>query len=151
VFSGYETFALLAALLLLQHGWPQGTVVRVMRQARPTLEPQHKRILSQDPKELFDQAEVLKQAAPSMIAVENTDPVFLAIVTKGGVEKARADAETGPIAVSACRGQEALMTFMRQEAPVGMSATFIELVGQAHRLAQHLAQTKPRARGRGSR
>src|SRR5215218_5142880 len=32
-FSAYEAFALFLALQLQQHGWPQGTVVRIMRRA----------------------------------------------------------------------------------------------------------------------
>ena len=66
----------------MQHRWPQGTAVRLMRQARPTLEPEHARILAQDPDELFDEAEVLRQATPGMAVAASTDPVFLAIVTE---------------------------------------------------------------------
>ena len=53
-FSSYEAFALQIALRLLAHGWPQGTVVRLLRQVRQDLETEHRRILEQDPSVLFD-------------------------------------------------------------------------------------------------
>ena len=90
-FSAYEAFALLVGLLLMQHRWPQGTAVRLMREARPTLELEHARILGQDPKKLFDPVQIEKQAAPGMMAVDTTDPVFLAIVTAGRSEAAKAE------------------------------------------------------------
>ena len=142
-FSSYEAFALLIALLLLRHGWPQGAVVRIMRRARPTLEPQHARILAQDSQTLFDQDEVRKQAQEGMLAVDNTDPVFLAIVTAGRAERGAA-----PQAVGACRGQVELVSFIRRQAPAGMSTTSLEVTGHAHRLAHHLAHIEPKPRGR---
>jgi hypothetical protein len=150
-FSPYEAFALIIGLLLLRHGWPQRMVVRIMRLARPTLEPEHARILSLPPETLFDQAEVIKRARPGMISVDVTDPVFLAIATREGAEHEKADLESPPHAVSVCRGHEGLMSFMRQSAPIGMSMTSSEVAGPAHILAHHLQQTKPRARGRTSR
>ncbi|HEY1746351.1 MAG TPA: hypothetical protein VGG11_06265, partial [Xanthobacteraceae bacterium] len=54
-FSGYEAFALLSGLQLLEHGWPQSFVVGVLRRLRPQLEHQHARILRQDPAKLFDE------------------------------------------------------------------------------------------------
>ena len=39
MFSGYEAFAQLAAIILLEHGLPQAAVVRVMRQVRGRLRP----------------------------------------------------------------------------------------------------------------
>lgn len=150
-FSHYEAFALLVALLLLQSGWPQGAVVRIMRRARPSLEPEHDRILSQDRRVLFDEETVRNAAAPGMLAVDNTDPVFLAIVTGSRAERAQADQGTGPKAVDICHGQAELMKFMHKEAPPGASMTSLEVAGKAHQLADHLAKTKPRARGRGGR
>jgi hypothetical protein len=148
-FSGYEAFALLLALQLQQHGWPQGTVIRIMRGARPSLEPQHRRILAQAPEDLFNHDAVFSQASPGALAVDNTDPVFLAIVT--GVKadsSSSALSETVSRTVGACRGQIELMEFIRRQAPAGASTTAIEVVGSAHRLAEHLARTKPRTRGR---
>jgi len=146
-FSSYEAFALLIALLLLRHGWPQGAVVRIMRRARPTLEPQHARILAQDSQTLFDQDEVRKHAQEGMLAVDNTDPVFLAIVTAGQAERG-ANADAAPQAVGACRGQVELVSFIRRQAPAGMSTTSLEVTGHAHRLAHHLSHIEPKPRGR---
>jgi hypothetical protein len=148
-FSAYEAFALLLALFLLQHGWPQGAVVRIMRRVRPSLEPEHDRILTQDRRVLFDEKAVHKAAAPGMLAVDNTDPVFLAIVTGSRAERAQADHGTGPKAVGICHGQAELMKFMHKEAPPGASMTSLEVAGKARQLADHLAKTKPRVRGRG--
>ena len=148
-FSSYEAFALLMGVLLMQHRWPQGTAVRIMRQARPTLEPEHRRILSLDPEKLFDEAEVLRQAKPGSLGVNVTDSVFLAIVTTGRPEKAEPDA--APHALIVCRGEEELMRFRRERTLPGMSMTVVEVAGSAQLLAYHLSQTKPRTRGRSSR
>src|SRR5436190_20689579 len=40
-FSNYEAFALLSGLRIMEHGWPQGFAVSVMRRLRPDLEKQH--------------------------------------------------------------------------------------------------------------
>jgi hypothetical protein len=44
-FSEYEAFALLNALRILGHGWPQGFAVSVLRRERADLERKHARIL----------------------------------------------------------------------------------------------------------
>jgi hypothetical protein len=38
MFSNYEVFAVLAALILLRHGIPQAKVVSILREVRPDLE-----------------------------------------------------------------------------------------------------------------
>jgi len=144
-FSAYEAFALLLGVLLMQHRWPQGTAVRILRQARPTLEPEHARILAQDSKELFDEAEVLRRASPGMPAVQVTDPVFLAIVTQWS---RHADLDAAPHALIVCHGENELMRFSREQAPPGTSMTVLEVAGPAHILQDHLSRTQPRARGR---
>ena len=146
-FSSYETFAILLALLLLRHRWPQGTAVRIMRQARPVLEPEHAHLLTRDPAILFDEAELAKRATPGAMALSSTDPIFLAIVSTGRDEGDRDD--LAPHAVKVCRGENELMTFMRQRASVGLtSMTALEVTQLAHLLADHLNQTSPRNRGR---
>ena len=145
-FSSYEAFALLVALRLLGHGWPQGTVVRLMRQVRRHLEAEHGRIVQQNPEMLFDQNEVRKRARPGMAFTNNIDPVFLAITEPerpGG-----SDGERAPHAFAIRRGQDDLMKFILEEMPVGMVTTTLELVGSAHWLKQHLASTQPSRRGR---
>jgi len=148
-FSPYEAFALLLGLLLLEHRWPQQTAVRIMRQARPALEPEHARLLSLDPKVLFNEKKVEEKAAPGRAAIGSGAPVFLAIVSGGRAE--RNDSEAHPHAVQVCRGEEDLMRFRRERAPVGTSMTVLELTAPAHLLAYCLRQTKARTRGRAGR
>jgi hypothetical protein len=62
--------------------WPQGFAVATLRRLRLDLEKEHARILKQNPDELFDEQEIRKNAQPGDIAVDNTDPVFLTIVSK---------------------------------------------------------------------
>jgi len=147
-FSPYEAFALMLGVRLMEHRWPQGTAVRILRQARPVLEPEHARILAQDPERLLDAAEVRRQAAPGKVAVASTHPVFLAIVTAWG---GRADLDAAPHAQRVCRGEGDLMQFWHQQAPLGSSMTVLELTIPAHGLAACLARTSPKTRGRASR
>ena len=143
-FSPYEAFALQIALRLLAHGWPQGTVVRLMREVRSKLEAEHRRILEQDASVLFDQGKVRKQAAPGRIVTGNTDPVFLAIASREASDRP----DRRPYASAIRRGQEDLMRFIVQELPVGTATTSLELATSAHQLAHHLVATQPSRRGR---
>ena len=145
-FSGYEAFALLVGLRVLNHGWPQATAVRVMRGVRQKLEREHRRILEQDPAALFDQGQVSRRARPGMVAVTNIDPYFLAIVTRAGAN--RRPSSASPYSVEVCRGHNELVSFITKKVPPGMATTSLELVGSAHALAHYLAQTEPRSRGR---
>src|SRR3990170_7190891 len=77
LFSGYEAFALLEALNLMEHGWPQGTVVSILRRARPALEPKHAAILKWDPTDLFNEQKIREAAQPGSLAVWSTRPVYL--------------------------------------------------------------------------
>jgi hypothetical protein len=77
-FSSYEAFALLVALRLLAHGWPQGTVVLILRKVRRQLEAEHRQILAQNPSKLFDAKKIRGQTAEGKIDAGNTKPVFLA-------------------------------------------------------------------------
>jgi hypothetical protein len=63
-FSEYEAFALVTGLFLMRHGWPQSFAVSVMRRVRPELERQHARIMKLDPKKLFDQDVIMRNARP---------------------------------------------------------------------------------------
>ena len=148
-FSSYEAFALLMALRLLSHGWPQRTVVRIMRRVRPELEREHDRILSQDPRQLFDADEVRRRAYEGAVAVDNIDPVFLAIPTPEQPHRPDPNEPDPTIAFAVRRGQAELMKFILQDLPVGTATTIFELVNAAHRLEQCLAQTQPSKRGRG--
>ena len=67
MFTGYEAFAVLAGLLLLEHGIPQATVVNILRQLRSDLEAAHRETLEKDPRVLFNQKVLQANAKPGMI------------------------------------------------------------------------------------
>jgi hypothetical protein len=134
-FSTYEAFAILVAIMVLEHGLPQVTVVKIMRQVRAALEIEHERILKRGPRVLESSPK------PGGIAGINSDPVFLAMAraTGSAVEKT-----LHPVALI-CRGEAALMTFIKKGSPVGV--TFFELTGMMLGLATDLARTRPAKRG----
>jgi hypothetical protein len=144
-FSEYEAFALLTGVQLMRHGWPQGFVVSVLRRVRPALETEHARILRQDPAELFNQQLIRERARPGDLAVDNTDPVFLAIVSRDP------ERPSAPNPVAVCRGQRRLMEFLHSRQGVGWGLTVYEVVNPVHALSAALAATKPRKRGRAGR
>ena len=138
-FSADEAFALLTGLRLMRHGWPQGFAVAVLRRVKPALEEQHARILKQDPVVLFDERLIWQRAMPGDLAVENTDPVFLAVISTDRKDRSHSN----PAAL--CRGQEQLALFVRAQV-----WTAFEIVNSIHALASALEKTMPRKRGRGS-
>jgi len=144
LFSEYEAFALLTALRMMAHGWPQGFAVSIMRRVRLDLEKEHARILRQDPAKLFDWRAIRARARPGDIAVDNTDPVFLTLASKAQhpPDKVR------PSPMSAvCRGFDQVNKFSRDVGALSM--TMFEVATLVHRLHQELMQTEPRRRGRG--
>jgi hypothetical protein len=142
-FSAYEAFALQTGWRLLEHGWPQSFVVNALRHIRSDFERQHSRIMKQDPATLFDKAAIEKQARPGDIAVDNTDPVFLTIVSG----KAKFDdGISDQTSVQICRGMQEVSKFLKQKN--AQSWTLFELVTYAHQLAEQLAAVQPRSRGR---
>jgi hypothetical protein len=144
LFSEYEAFALLNGLRIMEHGWPQGFAVSIMRRVRPDLEREHARILRQDPDKLFDQQAIRASARPGDIAVDNVDPVFLTVASKA--QRALDDGQTAPLS-AVCHGMERVSKFIRH---VGASSvTMFEVATLAHRLRQELTKTEPRRRGRG--
>ena len=76
-FTDYEAFALFAAVLLLEHGLPQMTVVKLLRQVREDFQEAHADLLRRNPNEIFDDKSIRAQARPGMIAFETTVPVIL--------------------------------------------------------------------------
>jgi hypothetical protein len=143
-FSEYEAFALFNALRIMEHGWPQGFAVSIMRRVRRDLEREHARILRQPPDQLFDQQAILASARPGDIAVDNTDPAFLILASKA--QRAPDAGQTAPLS-AVCHGLAKVGEFSRA---VGASSlTMLEVVTFAHRLHQELMKTKPRRRGRG--
>ena len=144
MFSGFEAFALLAAVLLLEHGIPQAAVVHIMRQIRTDLEAAHRDTLKKDPQKLFDPKAIRTLAEPGMIATDNTDPVFLAII------KFSQPATAGKVRalISVCRGNRELAAFIKKHSAPGYGTTFFELVSKMHKLAANLLLTCPKNRGR---
>ncbi len=143
-FSEYEVFAVLSGLVVMEHGWPQSFAVSLMRRLRPDLEREHARILRQDPEKLFDLEQIRAKAQPGDIFVDNSDPVFVTVVSK--VYRAPQESSSIP-ACAVCRGFNAAMRFSREVG--GASTTMLEIATRAHKLRQQLAQTEPRRRGRG--
>jgi hypothetical protein len=142
-FSEYEAFALLNGLRIMEHGWPQGSAVSIMRRVRPDLEREHARILRQDPAKLFDQQAIRARARPGDIAVDNIDPVFLTVGSKA--QRAPDEAQAPPLS-AVCRGMKEVGEFIRS---VGVSSvSLFEVVTLAHRLHTELFKTEPRLRGR---
>lgn len=138
-FSEYEAFALLNGVGLMQHGWPQGFAVSVMRSVRPELESEHARILRQKAA-----SEVSRRKARDRDpAFGSPNPVYLTIFSKGSAPKE----QEKPVTCKVIRGQTAALRFVREPKPSAW--TMFELTTVAHLLAERLATTEPRHRGRG--
>jgi hypothetical protein len=148
LYSDFEAFALLAAIMLLEHGLPQASVVKVMRQVRRQLEAAHAQCLKEDPSTLFDQRAITARALPGVIATDNTAPIFLAFaqLTNSSVDQEKKDGT----AVAVCLGDEELFAFIGKHCipGSGIGATFFEFVRLMHTLAAELSQTRAVNRGR---
>ncbi len=144
-FSEYEAFALLTGLLMLEHGIPQATVVSILRQLRSDLERAHRETLRKDPRLLFDPHAVQAKAKSGMIAVDNTEPVFLVFVKLSGSTTKRVDE-----LITVCDGHDEMTSFIKKHSVPGFGTTFFELVSLMHRLSANLVKTRPVKRGRSS-
>ena len=141
-FTGFEVFAVLAALLLLRHGIPQAKVVSILRDVRPDLEAAHHEILGKKPEVLFDQQEIQAMSSEGVIAVDSTVPIFLAFVELDiGRGKVQAT-------ISVCRSLDELGKFLKQHAVVGSGSTFFQFTRLMRTLASNLSETRPIKRGR---
>ena len=139
-FSPYCAFALLTALRLQGHNWPQSFPVRVLRHIRQDLERQHTRILKQDPEDLFDQQKIMAEAREGQLAFDNSDPVLLVIVSDSREQPSE------PTAFAVCRGMASVGRFVREQK--ARMWTSMELATPAHVLANNLKRTEPLKRGR---
>ena len=142
MFTGYEAFALLAALIVLEHGLPQAKVVSILQEIRLDFEATHRDTLQKDPKELFNAQLVRSMARSGLLAVDNTAPVFLAFV-KLDIGKGRMRAF-----IAVCRCLDDLGEFLRDHSIPGSGATHFEFARLIHTLADNLSQTRPIKRGR---
>ena len=146
MFTAYQAFALLAAVILLEHGLPQASVVRVMRRVRRQFEAAHADILRKDPRTLFDQQAILAQARPGMIATNNTDPVFLVMVR---LTASSVDEQNGSSAVAVCRGPAQLQAIYRAAFRPRNGGDVFRVCRSDACVGCHLSQTLPVKRGRG--
>ena len=144
MFSSYEAFAVLAAVVLLEHGWPQASVVRILRQVRSRLEPAHAATLQRDPQYLFDENAVMAQARAGEIAADNTHPVFLVIAKLRPSIRGAEDQS----ATAICFNHNEVSAFIKLRAMPGFGVSFFEFVRLMHNLAQSLLTTRPAKRGR---
>lgn len=143
IFSEYEAFALLLGLRLLNHHWPQQTVVEVLRGARKQLAVVHGEILDEDPKVIFDKHEIRRRIKKLGYDSGNTRPALLVIYSDSGVREAR---DAGDLKTQVFRDARDALSFTQNE--LSRSATFMELVTPAHRLHEALLETSPAKRGR---
>ena len=147
-FSAYEAFALLIGLQLMGHGWPQGFAVKILRNVREELGQAYVESLKRDPKWLFDKKDIRAKLRPGDALFSNQDPFLLTIVSAYG---AGANIQNESAAFGVKRGLEEAFEFARkhQKAAGGGGSTMFDVVGSAHAINAKLAETKPRARGRG--
>ncbi len=142
MFTGFEVFAVLVALIVLEFGIPQAKVVGILQEIRSDLQAAHRETLEKDPKVLFAPQAVRALARPGMIAVDNTAPVFLAAV--------KLDAGKGRVRafISVCRGHDELVNFIKEYSGPGSGAAHWELARLMLTLADNLSLTRPVKRGR---
>jgi hypothetical protein len=145
LFTSYEAFALLAAIMLLEHGLPQTTVVKLMRQIRGELQVAHAQTLEQDSSELFDQNAIRAHAQSGMIAFDSTAPVILVFIKLTG---SSADSQcTGTIA-SICRNNLQLGQFMKKYSSPGTGFSIFDFSRLIHLFEENLSETRAMKRGR---
>lgn len=136
-FSEYEAFALLTALRMLNHNWPQGFAVSTLRGVRPELEARHRCILRLDPSVLFS---VVQDTSPGSVPQTNNQPEFLLIVS---------DSDERDVSGSYARlFKDQVSAFKFQLERSGRSCTWLELVTPAFVLRRYLQEVEPRKRGR---
>jgi hypothetical protein len=143
--SAYEAFAILTSLRLMAHNWEQKVSVEILRRIRPVLEPEHSRILRQDPILLFDGRRSRKNTRPPDLSVNNSDPVFLILAAPAN-RPSKVDLSSFPFAI--VRGIEETFRWVSDNKEALGSYALFELVESVHFLANRLARVEPRARGR---
>ncbi len=142
MFTGFEVFAVLAAVLLLRHGIPQAKVVSILREVRPDLEAAHNEILKKNSEVLFDQQKIRAMSRNGTIGVDSTAPIFLAFAELD-IGRGRVQAT-----IELCRGLHELGEFFKEHSVLGSGMTFFQFTRLMHTLATNLLQTRPVRRGR---
>jgi hypothetical protein len=141
-FSEYEAFAVMTALRMLTHNWPQGFAVSTLRRIRPELERHHSRILTADPRQLFSHQQ---DTSPGTMVQTNSRPEFLLIVSD---DRKRESVDSSGAYARLFRDEQSAFRF-QLERP-GRTCSWFELVTAAFELHQSLQKTEPRKRGRSS-
>jgi hypothetical protein len=142
-YSEYEAFALLAGLRLLEHEWPQGFVVKILREIRSPFEKEHRRIMRLDRMKLFDPKRVWETTMSGAFDAGTSEPAFLMTVSDMRARKPN----TEPYAKVF---KDSRSAFEFQLEMPGRSCTWLELTKPAWTLHDNLARTFPRSRGRRS-
>jgi hypothetical protein len=143
-FTAYEAFALLAAIVLLEHGLPQTVVVKLLRRVRLQFEHAHRENLRKDPSELFDQQKLAASARPGMLSFQSTKPLVLVFVrlTGSSVDKAT----NRPVA-AVCESAVEVMAVLKQYEP-GTGFSFFDFSRLVHTFNENLICSPPTRRGR---
>lgn len=143
-FSEYEAFAVLLALNLLHHGFPQQTCVEIMRSLRGDLESRHRSILRRPPEPQFDDKGARKSAKPGDLAVATANPVFVVVVYASPGRGQR-----GAVLQTAVRaGADKAMQYSMTGRIAGEAWTLMEIAELARRFRAQLRSTEPKRRGR---
>jgi hypothetical protein len=115
-----------------------------MRRLRPGLEREHARILRQDPAKLFNLEPSRAKAKPGDLVADNSDPVFVTVVSQVYRPPQESSSSIPPCAV--CRGFPEAMRFSHQMGGAGTTTTMFEIATPAHKLHQQLALETARQR-----
>lgn len=145
-FSEYEVFAVVLALNLLHHGFPQQTCVEVLRSVRTSLQREHGRIVRRPPESPFDLQAAAAAAKAGDIAVTMANPVFLIIV----YASARRGQEGTVQRTALLHGAQEVMRFMTSMTP-GEACTAMEIASLTQSVHTQLQKTEPSRRGRPGR
>lgn len=141
-FSEYEAFALLEALKLMRHQWPQGFIVSMMREIRRELEKRHTIILNSNVDSLAVHGPTRQRISDSGSSDAVSDLKFMLIVSDAGVGQ---QASERPY-VRFFNGENQAVGFQLEKP--GRSCTWLDLISPARSLHKTLEQTLPRQRGR---
>jgi hypothetical protein len=139
-FSEYEAFAVMIALRMLTHNWPQGFAVSTLRRVRTELEQHHRLILAPELGHLFSHK---KDPSPGTSVQNNSDPEYLLIVSD---DRKRDSSDSSGAYARLFRDKESALRF-QFERP-GRTCSWFELVTAVFALHQSLQKTEPRKRGR---
>lgn len=140
-FTGYEAFAVLNGVRMLDHGWPQGFAVSTLRRFRQDLEAAYRRILRTKGRSDFS---VMPDQGHGSLVQTHSSPEFLLIVS----DPSTGQPNSAKPYARLFREQQAAFQFQLEHP--GRACTWLELVAPAVALHRQLQQIEPRKRGRSS-